>query len=189
MIYKPDTKFSGEDSFKFRITDPNNGVSNSAKVLIKVKSTDKSPSNDVIDRPIPNILTKSDNKTSLAQPEKSNHHPSADAGPDHAVNEGADVDLAGSGKDKDGDKLSYAWKQMSGPAVEIKGIDKPTPTFKVPDVDRDSLLQFLLTVKDGMGAQDTDNVSILVKNQNMTKVTSLIESSEKNNQTERIELK
>ena len=153
LIYKPDTKFSGDDSFTFRITDPRDGVSNAAKVSIKIKSADNSPPNGMINRPVQNIPTKSDNKTTFVPSENRNHRPSVDAGPDHAVNEATTVDLVGSGKDKDRDKLSYSWKQILGPAVVLKGVDKPTSIFDVPDIDRDTLLQFSLTVDDGRGGQ------------------------------------
>ena len=176
-------------SFTFRITDPRDGVSNAPKVSIKIKSADNTPANGMIDRPVQNIPTKSDNKTTFIPSENRNHRPSADAGPDHAVNEATTVDLVGSGKDKDRDKLSYSWKQILGPTVELKGVDKPTSIFDVPDIDRDTLLQFSLTVDDGRGGQDTDTARILVKNQDVTEVNSSIESGSKNNQTEQIELK
>ena len=95
----------------------------------------------------------------------------------------------GSGNDKDRDKLSYTWKQISGPAVKLKGVDKASSILNVPDVDRDTLLQFSLTVNDGKGGQDTDTATILVKNHDVTEVNSSIEFGSNNNQTEQIELK
>ena len=51
--------------------------------------------------------------TSLPPP---NSAPTVNAGADQIVDEGATVDLAGTGTDSDGNIVSYRWRQDSGPA-------------------------------------------------------------------------
>ena len=47
-----------------------------------------------------------------------NRVPTANAGADQAVQEGARVQLAGSGSDSDGSVASYQWSQTAGPVLE-----------------------------------------------------------------------
>ena len=60
---------------------------------------------------------------------------------------------------------SYSWIQTSGPAVTLNNADTSTPTFTAPNVSADSMLQFLLTVKDNRGATSNNSaiVSVTVK--------------------------
>jgi hypothetical protein len=58
--------------------------------------------------------------------------PTANAGPDQAVDEGSQVMLSGSGSDPDvGQTLSFMWTQTGGPAVTLMGANTATPTFAV----------------------------------------------------------
>ncbi|HEX8704802.1 MAG TPA: PKD domain-containing protein, partial [Myxococcaceae bacterium] len=92
-----------------------------------------------------------------------NRAPTANAGPDQAVDEGASVRLEGSGTDPDGDSLSYAWTQTAGPSATLAGGNTANPTFTAPNVAADTVLTFQVTVSDG-ALSATDTVSVTVRN-------------------------
>jgi uncharacterized repeat protein (TIGR01451 family) len=76
---------------------------------------------------------------SADDPTQINHAPTADAGPDQTVKEQTLVTLDGSGSaDPDGDALTYAWAQISGPAVTLSDPTAQKPTFTAPPVTGDS---------------------------------------------------
>jgi hypothetical protein len=98
-----------------------------------------------------------------------NNPPLASAGGNQQVAEGAGVSLAGSGSDVDGEALTYAWQQLSGPAVGVTGDSSPTLQFTAPVLpggapDDEQELGFQLTVTDICGASHTDTVTIKVVN-------------------------
>ncbi|HZJ15018.1 MAG TPA: PKD domain-containing protein [Chthoniobacteraceae bacterium] len=83
-----------------------------------------------------------------------NHPPVAEAGPDlsvangTAVAEASPVTLHGENSfDIDNDTFSYAWTQVSGPAVTLSGADSANPTFTAPGIV--ASLVFELLVDDG----------------------------------------
>ncbi len=78
-----------------------------------------------------------------------NNPPVANAGVNQTVNENATVVLNGIASDPDsGDnKLSYSWKQISGPGVKLNNSNTTNPSFTAPTVSSDRDLKFLLTVK------------------------------------------
>ena len=88
----------------------------------------------------------------------------ANAGQDQTVGENSDVQLDGSqSADASGAAiLTYQWKQLSGPNIVINDADKANASFTAPEVAVDAELVFELTVTNDKGAQDTDDVSILV---------------------------
>jgi len=90
-----------------------------------------------------------------------NNPPTANAGPDQTVQTGDTVQLDGSGSsDPDSDPLSYSWSFVSKPAGSAAVFSDPTiinPIF-VADVAGDYILE--LTVDDGRGGSDTDQVTI-----------------------------
>jgi len=89
-----------------------------------------------------------------------NNPPVANAGADQSVVTGQTVTLNGSGSsDPDGDPLTYAWSQLSGPSVTLNTPNSVTATF-TPAVT--GTYTFRLTVNDGRGGTDTDNVTITV---------------------------
>lgn len=92
-----------------------------------------------------------------------NYPPNADAGIDQTVNEGATVNLNGTGSsDPDGDPLTYQWVRLSGPTVTIVNSNTATPYFTAPQVSSTQVVVIQLTVDDGHGNQDSDTVNITV---------------------------
>lgn len=94
-----------------------------------------------------------------------NHAPVADAGLAQTVAEGAAVALDATGSsDQDGDTLTFAWTQISGPAVTLTGDDTAAPSFTAPPVGPGgATLVFRVTVDDGYGGTDDDEVPITVQ--------------------------
>ena len=97
-----------------------------------------------------------------------NQDPVANAGTNQTPDEGAVVTLDGSGSsDPDGNSLTYSWLQLSGPAVSLTGADTPSPMFTAPLVDRfEDNIVMQLTVDDGQGGTNSDEVTIHIHNMN-----------------------
>nr|WP_225937420.1 myxosortase-dependent M36 family metallopeptidase [Myxococcus sp. RHSTA-1-4] len=94
-----------------------------------------------------------------------NTAPVASAGADMAVDERAQVSLAGSAYDLDGNALTYAWEQLDGPEVTLTGDTTLTPSFTAPEVTADTSVVLLLTVSDGTATSE-DLVTVLVRHVN-----------------------
>ena len=97
----------------------------------------------------------------------------ADAGTDQAVDENMPVTLDGSGSE--GDELTYAWRQVSGPEVTLDDPAASSPTFTAPRVAQDQTLEFELTVSEAAdpAVTDTDSVLVTVRDVNEAPVLSL----------------
>ena len=95
--------------------------------------------------------------------------PTADAGGDDSVDEGASVTLDGSkSDDADGSIVSYAWELItSNDDVTLTGADTAKASFTAPSVNADTELVFELTVTDDEGATATDSVTITVIDTNV----------------------
>jgi hypothetical protein len=91
--------------------------------------------------------------------------PTASAGPDQTIDEGATVTLNGSGSsDPDGTIAAYSWAQIAGPSVTLSNAGVASPTFTAPAVDAATVLTFELTVTDNEAATASDTVTITVNN-------------------------
>ena len=110
----------------------------------------------------PSGLTATDSVTVTVTPAL-NNSPTADAGEDQTVGEGAAVTLNGNASsDPEGDALTYSWTQTAGPNVIVGGNTTATPTFTAPWLQADADLVFDLTVTDSNGHNHTDTVTITV---------------------------
>ncbi len=91
-----------------------------------------------------------------------NRQPIADAGPDQGVFRNDLVTLNGAGShDLDGDPLTYAWNQNTGPPVTLAGANTAAPTL-TPSVS--GTYAFVLTVEDDWGGSSDDIVNVTVAN-------------------------
>ena len=78
-----------------------------------------------------------------------NDAPSAEAGNNQTVDEGASVTLDASGSsDPEGQGLTYTWAQTDGPAVTLSDANAAQPTFTAPDVAETTTLTFQVEVHD-----------------------------------------
>ena len=88
--------------------------------------------------------------------------PTADAGEDQVAVEGWTVTLDGSrSADPDGGIARYAWEQIGGAPVVLSDPAAVRPTFVAPPVGG-TALTFRLTVEDGDGLTDVDEVRVAV---------------------------
>ena len=88
-----------------------------------------------------------------------NTAPFANAGEDITSKRNLTITLDGSNSnDIDGGDLTYQWRQISGPSVELKDADTATPHFLGPkSVDS---LEFSLVVNDGQADSTADTVVV-----------------------------
>jgi hypothetical protein len=92
-----------------------------------------------------------------------NQLPNADAGADFGVAEGLQGGLSGvASTDPDMDALTYAWTQLTGPSTPLTGANTMTPTFTAPQVAATTTVMFRLTVNDGRGGLDTDDIIVTI---------------------------
>ena len=90
--------------------------------------------------------------------------PTADAGTDQTVYEGATVALDGTGsRDPEGQALTYAWSQTGGTSVTLSSASAVSPTFTAPSsLTATAALTFSLTVTASSTASQPDTVTITV---------------------------
>ncbi|WP_436935879.1 PKD domain-containing protein [Halovenus marina] len=122
--------------------------------------------------------TDTDTVEVTVQPVETNQPPTADAGQDQTVDEGASVSLDASGSsDPDGDTITYTWSQTSGPDVSLSDAAAAQPTVTAPSVTTPTTLEFMVTVSDGNGGTDTDTVAITVQPLSTQPSVSLTQSA------------
>ena len=94
-----------------------------------------------------------------------NQPPVVNAGLDQAVNGGALVRLDGSASfDRNGDPLTYQWRQVAGPTVTLSSLTAAQPTFTAPTgLPGNQTLAFELTVSDATLSTLPDQVSVIVQ--------------------------
>jgi|GEM_PF-1717216 len=91
-----------------------------------------------------------------------NRAPVAQAGRAMQVLLGANARLnASASSDPDGDPLTFAWRQVSGPGVTLVGANTVSPAFIAPAAP--TSLVFEVTVRDSFGASSTARVTVEVR--------------------------
>ncbi len=80
------------------------------------------------------------------------------------VAEGAPVTLTATGEDPDGDTLSFAWVQGSGPNAVLTGANTATVTFNAPRVSADSTMTLVVRASDGKLSSADQTVTITITN-------------------------
>jgi hypothetical protein len=100
-----------------------------------------------------------------------NEPPVADAGPNQTVNEAAVVQLNGSGSsDPNGDAITHHWEVTStlsfigdvSETVEISDANAPSPTL-IANIFSERDIALRITVRDSLGAEDTDELVLRVR--------------------------
>ena len=94
-----------------------------------------------------------------------NSPPTANAGSNQEVDEGAIVQLSGSASsDLEDSSLTYSWQQVdsSGHTITLSDANIANPTFTAPNPVADTALTFNLKVTDSLGKTDQDAVVITV---------------------------
>lgn len=105
-----------------------------------------------------------------------NRKPAADAGADQVVNPNALVILDGTASfDPDSDILSFVWRQLSGPRVDMLSARTATPSFSAGGENETYI--FSLTVHDPQGASATDIVTVASKTLAVGKTTPVTVTS------------
>ena len=89
--------------------------------------------------------------------------PTADAGEDMNIDEGATITINGRGSDQDGEIISYLWQQVSGQQAQLHTPNASSLKLTLPELSSDEQLEFQLTVTDNSNATHTDKVLINVK--------------------------
>ena len=171
ITYYPPKDFAGRDSYSYRITDED-GMTDGARVVITVKNTaqqsqaDKAPlkqnniTQEDTDTQLPLTHPPSTKSTTSAD---QNAKPKADAGRNKIVREGSLVTLDGSrSHDSNSKRVSYIWKQLSGPPVNLEHSDAAKTSFLAPTVEHDTSLEFQLTVTDDIGISNSDVISVSI---------------------------
>ena len=88
--------------------------------------------------------------SSTTPPAAVNQAPSVTISAKSIIAEGQPFDLDASGStDRDGDSLSYNWRQVSGPAIEISSPDASKLSLVAPMLEADETVSFEVTVSDG----------------------------------------
>jgi len=78
-----------------------------------------------------------------------------------SFDEGQSVSLVAQSTDDDGDAVTYAWEQVSGPAVSFSDNSSATASFTTPQVSNNQTVEFKVTVFDGTDSMSV-NTSIVV---------------------------
>ena len=89
--------------------------------------------------------------------------PSANAGGNQNVNEGAGVALNGTASSDVDGPITYAWTQTAGTMVNLQNANTATPTFTAPH--QAGVLVFTLIVTDSDGATATATTQVTIVNQ------------------------
>ncbi len=114
-------------------------------------------------------LTVTDDKGAIGEDEivitiLKNLPPVARAGADRSVDENAQVSLAGEASDPNNTVSTFAWSQLSGPAITLTAANTASPGFTAPAVAGTATAPVVLrlTVRDPGGLTATDDLNIAI---------------------------
>jgi hypothetical protein len=118
--------------------------------------------NPITTVPIPRSLLRSGGAACAAL--ATNVAPINNAGPDQTLGGGGGVvNLPGTANDGDGDPLTHAWSQLSGPAVTLTGANTLNPSFTAPaQTNQARTLVFRVITADGIAPPVSDTVSVTI---------------------------
>ena len=156
--YTPDSEFSGNDTFTYKVSDGDLESVNEGIVTITVRPANQPPIADAgmdfaVDENTTGVVLNGTNSTD------------------------PDTDTAG-------DTIaSYTWIQTEGPPVALEEPTISTPTFTSPFVDEDTILSFNLTVTDNSGLASINPASVNVTVRNVDQLLSPIVTISPTNQT------
>lgn len=97
-----------------------------------------------------------------------NKQPISHAGADQSIKPRAFVSLTGNAIDPDGSIFQQGWSQVGGPIVALSSSNSTTITFNAPSVASSALLTFRYTATDQLMGTGSDDVSVLVSNDQPT---------------------
>ena len=94
---------------------------------------------------------------------RDNRPPELDRLQSQTVGSGETVTMVASASDPEGDALTYAWHQRSGPRVSLSSREGPRVSFNAPEDGEDAELVFEVIVTDTYEGQDEGEVKITVE--------------------------
>ena len=152
---------SADTTLKFQlIVTDNNGLNDNSTVNVLVKNIpEQTPSTAI--PPTGNTVLSN---IAIHSNTTANGILTANAGSDRTGQGGTLVTLDGS--NSTGSITSYSWKQADGKSVKLINSDTARSAFVAPDVKKDSILKFRLSVDDNKGKKATSTINILVVNNN-----------------------
>ena len=152
---------SADTTLKFQLTvTDSNGLNDNSAVNVLVKNIPAQTPSAAIPptgNAVPSNITANSNIAA-------NGILTANTGSDRTVQEGTLVTL--DGNNSTGSITSYSWKQTGGKSVKLTNPDTARSTFIAPDVKKDSILKFRLSVDDNKDKKATSTVNILVVDNN-----------------------
>ncbi len=80
-----------------------------------------------------------------------------------SVEESSSHTISAKVEDKNGDELTLLWQQISGPAINMTGVDTNTLEVKFPEVESDTEATLQLSASDGVNSV-SQTFTITVKN-------------------------
>lgn len=92
-----------------------------------------------------------------------NAAPVVSAGTAQAVTEGVTVQLSATASDPNGDAMSIAWSQVSGPMITLSSTTDLNASFQAPSVNNPEDIVLSLTVTDARGLSASHRVTITIE--------------------------
>lgn len=92
-----------------------------------------------------------------------NAAPVVSAGVAQIVSEGDTVQLSATASDPNGDAMTVAWSQVSGPMVDLNGTDSLAASFRAPNVNDSEDIVLRVSVTDSRGSSVSQTVTISIE--------------------------